>query len=389
MEEYGTSPDGGTGPVEREFVLMPLFRRIRDRFRRNSNASLFEEKLPEDTYLYYPDRISDHAAAEQSAQENTAVLHSEQFVRSEASQNESAPEPELGTIAHEYTASVESFAPEARDTEFEHAEVPSLLTYADSLPTPEQAEMEGATLERPLQLEPQSPLQEVHEGTAAAFSNATQPESASSFEERAVETPFQRSVVVPITGGRHEEEIPIPAESSSDNLQAANLQYLMQQNDLSERRASAKQPRITKRQVTVTVPQVNWQMFRPNWKILRPALAYGAVGFLMCLLLFVIPALRRPASSALPISAVQPQQSAVGTASRGYTLQTGMKGYTVNPAPQAESNAPVPAPRVKKPHAARRGPEPEVVVRHYQGPSPSTPKVVRASNGVKKYSDLD
>lgn len=354
MEDYGTSNDHSSDTpetIQREFVLMPLFRRMRERLRPKSALQASEApSLPPDTYLIYPDRLGNY--------------HGNVDDRATPMRIESTPEPVA--ISHSVAAAVEPISQEepelALSSETQTATVPDLSEVT----------------------------------TAATMSEPELQETASPMPALAAQSVPLTATDQLLPKPRREEPIPLSVAAAQDhaseeNLNASNLAYMMKRANAPRRTSDAPPPRFTKRQVTVTIPQPNWSALRPNWALLRPALTYGAIGFGTCLLLFLIPGLPRPtATTSVPrqqlrtVSAPEPQPNA-----QGYTLQAGapaQQGFTVSPAATPVNPAQATAAKASKPHAAVQNSEPEVVVHHYTAPKPH---VMRASSGVKKYSDLD
>ena len=376
MEDFGNSDTPET--VEREFVLMPLFRRIGAAFSRNSDTNSSQaQALPPDTYVIYPDRLGNYEPERTPA---VAQAVSEPQLPPLVAETAQPMPAETAVQAHVAAPIERPIIPvrlegRAAAQSIEHPAV-------QSVPEPVIANREIA----------QPPSEPVPANQIEQPSQTERPIAAKSDAPVIAEPTVFRTESPRV---RREEPIPFAAHDtpSEENLGAANLAYVMQKAKTPRRTSDARPPRFTKRQVTVTVPQPNWSAMRPNWTLLRPALTYGAVGFATCLLLFLVPGLRHPASSAFPPQTATAQHTRQPAASQGYTVQTAgvqAQGFTLNaqPAQAAPPPAPSPAAHKPKPHASIREAEPEVVVHHYT--APAKPRVMRASSGdVKKYSDLN
>jgi hypothetical protein len=132
---------------------------------------------------------------------------------------------------------------------------------------------------------------------------------------------------------------------------------------------------------------------RGRWPAMRPAVTYGTVGFVTCLMLFSVPALRRPASSLLP-SAMRAEAVVSPTAPLPVPAQqsaapapvASVPDVLASPQPTERPSALMNGVRDRRPH---RRQDPDVIVHHYGNQPTQTARVVRTKSGVIRYSDLD
>jgi hypothetical protein len=132
---------------------------------------------------------------------------------------------------------------------------------------------------------------------------------------------------------------------------------------------------------------------RGSWPAMRPAVVYGSIGFATCLMLFSVPALRRPASSLLP-SSMRTEAVVTPATPLPATVQP-----SAAPAPVASVPDVLATPQAtEKPSALindvrdrkhRRYQEPDVIVHHYGTVPAQTARVIRTNTGVTRYSDIE
>lgn len=135
-------------------------------------------------------------------------------------------------------------------------------------------------------------------------------------------------------------------------------------------------------------------MSSPKWKAAKPALGYGAVGFAMFLLLFLLPGERRPASVLLPAA----EASAAPFSPAGAEAAEKQPAITRNlEPPHGGVTIAIPSSRAAEPSSSERATArsqkeardeiaEDVVIRHFE--QKAQPRVERTSADVKRYSDL-
>jgi hypothetical protein len=323
------------GAVEREFVLMPFFRRLRERLTgrasNSANSPFDPENLPPDTYLVYPDHLGRYEPP--SAMTETAP---------EQSAQESSQQPDLDPSP----AVNDEWEPVATHSSEPESEVWQIPESAD----PIAEAVSSANLSYFMQ-------------QAAQFKPYHEPQA---------DLPMEYTAPV-----LHEFEV---HEQHDEDQQP----YLVNRRSTDDESSRTVRPR---RQITITLP--DWHLPRVNWKLLGTPLFYGGIGFASCLLMFSFAALRRPASSILPKQQEQVTAPAPSVPQgKGYTIQPGAsnendKGYTLN-GDQEASLRPSPVPERRM----RRQSEPEVIVHHYTYPATRQARVLTTKNQIKRYSDL-
>ena len=390
--------EGNTGRIyEREFVLMPLFRRIRERlFGRRIEAAEFDSNsLPPDTQIFYPEQLypsrgeyrNESRAAEATPQDR--LMEASTGSAASAGSSEASEIVDTAVVAQDH----------ARQTSLRPGEPLGELLQQEPTFTREDRSEDG--VEQPAtaaaSADDETPL------ASAALPICVDAQSEAPGDAMAREADASDDILPAAASASARYEVPEEHESVSAAAPVAAPHT---------QRESVKPSR---RQVTFTIP--TFRMPSIEWSVIAPALGYGALGFVTCLLLFLIPAVRRPASSLLPDSMqgakAAPESSQQQTAppaqpASGYTVNG--HGYTVNSA-AAPSSVPAVERQPEKPSAAARrttragvntdrrstrrdrpstaseADEQEVVIHHYDTPKP---RMLRAtSSGVPKISDID
>ena len=305
-----SSSDYYSGAVEREFVLMPLLRRMRAGIRSLSGRDrqrAEQGQISPDTIIIYPDRLGNYVSVAEFAEVA-----------------KTGPLGEMNPIARQ------DAAPEVRP----------------------QVEAMPERQELPLGL-----------SNLSYFAQHAVETDVRSSQPAVNETPVERASVEPA---------PV--------IEAADVQV-----------PEAEPVRETVRPSWATL--LLEVTSSPKWGAWKPALGYGAIGFLVFVLMFMLPSMRRPASVLLPVTeataASGVRSNVAQPAVMAKNTEPGQGGGVTIAIPSNGEISPVRRARPAAGLRSRAGHDAgdDVVVHHY-GNSKQEPRVQRASAGVKRYSDM-